>query len=326
MSTNPTQSHRAAELTTPLGTDKLVLSAFHVHEELSRPFEIGISCISPDENLDFGPALGKHCVIRYTTVGKKKRYFSGILVEASWKGERDRGFDYELVLRPWLWLLTQTSDSRIFQNKPVPEIIKDVFNRAGFSDYEMSLHESYPKVEYCVQYRETHFDFVSRLMEEHGIYYYFKHSDSKHVLVMSDTKQSHDPVPDLPTCRYVGMSERARDDEEYVKTWLTGRTFRTGKVTINAFDFDKPTANLLHEQLSPGGYMHDKLEHYVYPYKYKKGQEGDLGEKYARAWLHATQAQDRRRMASGEAASLFPGGLVKLKDHPTASENIEYLV
>ncbi|MGL4494569.1 MAG: contractile injection system protein, VgrG/Pvc8 family, partial [Beijerinckiaceae bacterium] len=144
MSTNPTQSHRAAELTTPLGTDKLVLSAFHVHEELSRPFEIGISCISPDENLDFGPALGKHCVIRYTTVGKKKRYFSGILVEASWKGERDRGFDYELVLRPWLWLLTQTSDSRIFQNKPVPEIIKDVFNRAGFSDYEMSLHESYP--------------------------------------------------------------------------------------------------------------------------------------------------------------------------------------
>lgn len=326
MSENPTQSGRIAELTTPLGKDKLLLNSFHASERLSTPFEIRIQANSKDPDIDFNKLLGKNCGIRQNTVGKKTRYFNGVLVEASWFGERDGLFAYELTLRPWLWLLTQTSDCRIFQNQSVVDIIKTVFTKAGFSDFEFKLIESYQPMEYCVQYRETHFDFVSRLMERFGIYYFFKHEDSKHTLVLADAKNSHQPIPSLPECVFAGMGERTRDNREYVKQWLSGRRFRPGKVVINAFDFAKPTANMKANKASPGGYTHDSLELYDYPEKYKSGEEGSKGATFANARLQALQAEDRRRFASGDAPSLFPGGLVKLKEHPHASENAEYLV
>ncbi|WP_038825311.1 type VI secretion system tip protein VgrG, partial [Pseudomonas aeruginosa] len=86
---------------------------------------------------------------------------------------------------PWLWLLTRTSDCRIFQNQKVPDIIKQVFRDLGFSDFEDALSRSYREWEYCVQYRETSFDFVSRLMEQEGIYYWFRHEQKRHILVLS---------------------------------------------------------------------------------------------------------------------------------------------
>lgn len=326
MSENPTQSRRIAELTTPLGKDKLLLNSFHASERLSIPFEIRVQASSKDPDIDFNQLLGKNCGIRQRTVSGKTRYFNGVLVEASWFGERETLFAYELTLRPWLWLLTQTTDCRIFQNKSVVDIIKEVFSKAGFNDFETKLIESYSPMEYCVQYRETHFQFVSRLMERFGIYYFFKHDASKHTMVLADAKNSHETIPALPECKFAGMGERTRDNEEYVKHWLSGRKFKSGKVVINAFDFVKPTANMKANKASPGGYTHDSLELYDYPEKYKSGQEGDQGVTFANARLQSLQAEDRRRFASGDAPSMFAGGLTKLVDHPFKKENAEYLV
>jgi type VI secretion system secreted protein VgrG len=177
-----------------------------------------------------------------------------------------------------------------------------------------------------VQYRETNFDFVCRTMETFGIYYYFKHSADNHIMVLADAKSSHQPIPSLPKCRFIGMGERTRDTEETLSSWLSGRMFRTGKVTVKAFDFDKPSANLTADHTSGGGYAHDMLEVYDYPEKYKQGEESDLGQKYAKARLQAAQSLDKRRHAAGDAASLFPGGLTTLEKHPMDSENKEYLV
>lgn len=327
MTEQATQSRRFAELTTPLGKDKLLLSSFHAHEELGRPFEINVSCISEKELVDFSECLGNHCVIRFRTTGDKKRYFSGVLAEAKWIGKRDRGFDYALVLRPWFWLLKHTSDSRVFQHLSVPDIIKKVFNDLGFTDFKFNLKETYKPVEYCVQYRESHFDFVSRLMELNGIYYYFEHSEAKHDMVFADQKKSHSPVPDLPTCEYLGRAEMTRGQEgEYIYEWASGRAFRTGKVMVNGYDFATPNASLKHSQSSPGGHARDQLEHYMQPHKFKKGEAESVGKRYAQAWLYAAQSEDKRRMATGDAASLFPGGLVKIEKHPVKSENAEYLV
>lgn len=326
MPSKPTQANRNAELLTQLGTDKLLLSSFEITEELSKPFEIRIECLSEDQNIDFNPALGQKAHIRYNTIGKVKRYFSGILVEANWFGERDALSSYQLVLRPWFWLLTQSADCKIFQNKTPFQIIEEVFKKSGFTDYEIKKSETYKEIDYYVQYRETDFDFVCRTMETFGIYYYFKHSADKHIMVLADSRTSHQTIPDLKTCRFIGMGERTRDDEETVSGWLSGRMFRTGKVTYKAFDFDKPTANLTADHTSAGGYAHDKLEIYDYPQKYKQGEESDLGQKYAKARLLAAQSLDRRRFASGHAASLFPGGLTTLVKHPMDSENKEYLV
>lgn len=326
MVSNPTQTNRIAELTTPLGKDKLLLSSFTATEELSRPFEIRIDCVSSDENIDFTSAIGKNCKIRLNTVGKKKRYFSGVLVEAGWFGERDGMFAYQLVLRPWLWLLSQTSDCRIFQNKNVTDIIKDVFDKAGFQDYEFKTYEDYKPIEYCVQYRESHFDFVSRLMEKYGIYYFFKHTDEKHTLVLADVKSSHTPVEALPKVKFAGMGDRTRDTEEYLTTWRIERRFRTGKVSVNAFDFAKPTAKLLTDKTDGGGYAHDKLEVYLYPEKYKNGDEQSVGQKFAQARLASSQSQDRRRYATGDAPSLYPGGLTKFEGFKNKTDAGDYLV
>jgi type VI secretion system secreted protein VgrG len=326
MSSKPTQADRIAELVTRLGTDKLVLSSFEVTEELSKPFEIRVECLSTDQNIDFNPALGQKAHIRYNTIGKAKRYFSGMLVEASWFGEREAMSSYQIVLRPWFWLLTQASDCRIFQNKTPLQIIEDVFKKSGFTDFEIKTTENYKAIDYYVQYRETNFDFVCRTMETFGIYYYFKHSADNHIMVLADAKSSHQPIPSLPKCRFIGMGERTRDTEETLSSWLSGRMFRTGKVTVKAFDFDKPSANLTADHTSGGGYAHDTLEVYDYPEKYKQGEESDLGQKYAKARLQAAQSLDKRRHAAGDAASLFPGGLTTLEKHPMDSENKEYLV
>jgi type VI secretion system secreted protein VgrG len=321
-----TQKNRVAELTTPLGTDQLLLTSFTANEELSSPFEIRIEAECEEGNIDFNPALGRNCCVRLKTQADKTRYFSGVLVEAGWIGARQHRQQYELVLRPWLWLLTHAFDNRIFQKMTVIEIIEKVFTDAGFRDFKNETKETYPKIEYCVQYRESHFAFVSRLMERFGIYYFFEHGADKHVLVLADAKASHKPVPDLPKCRYVDTGERLHVTEETLSTWRSSRAFRTGKVTVNAFDFDKPAANLLHDQTEPGGYRHDGLERYDFAEKYKQGQESDLGQKFALAMLLSVQGQDQRRSAQGDAPSLFPGGLFQLEKHPNAKENKEYLV
>ena len=114
------------------------------------------------------------------------RYFHGIVARCSQTAHRGQFASYQVTLKPWLWLLSRTSDCRIFQSKTVPEIIKQVFRDLGFSDFEDALTRSYREWEYCVQYRETSLDFVSRLMEQEGIYYYFRHEKSRHVLVLCD--------------------------------------------------------------------------------------------------------------------------------------------
>ena len=162
MSTGATQQDRLAELKTPLGTDKLLLSSFTVHEGISELFEIDIDCIGQEDSVDFSKIIGKQCSIRFQTVAVKDRHFSGILVEASFYGQREEMPAYRLTLRPWLWLLTQTSDCRIFQNLSVIDIIKTVFDDLGLTDYEWQTKENYTPIAYCVQYRETSFNFTNQ--------------------------------------------------------------------------------------------------------------------------------------------------------------------
>jgi type VI secretion system secreted protein VgrG len=323
------QKNQMVELETPLGRDKLLLTSFTATEQLSLPFEIRIEALSEDENLDFASALGKNCCVRFQmspTTPDPKRFFSGVLTEAQWVGRRAYGSAYDLILRPWLWLLTHTTDSRIFQKMSVIDIVQKVFTDAGFRDFQNDTKETYKKRDYCVQYRETHFDFVCRLMEEEGIYYYFKHTQSKHMLVMADGKSCHQPVPELPSVRFLPAGELRRDGEQTLSGWSSGRAFRTGKVMVNAFDFDKPSANLRHPQAQPGGYQHDSLEIYDYPVKYKQGEESDVGKKAALAMLLSRQSEDRRRNAQGDAPNLFPGGLTKVTHQLPDSEKKEYLV
>jgi len=316
------QDPRIAKLDTPFGKDVLVLTRFDGHEGLGELFEYRIEALSEQEDLDFDKAIGRACEVTYKSYDKE-RVFNGILVEAEWLGPRNYYHGYRLVLRPWLWMLSQTADCRIFESMTAPAIIKQIFSDNGFSDVRDGLTESYEKLEYCVQYRETDLAFVSRLMEQHGIYYFFEHTAGKHTLVLADAKSSHTSIPACPTLPLIEYGVALGDQKQHVVHWSTRRRFRSGKVSFKDYDYLQPTADLTGAGNGPGGYNKSDMEIYDYPGKYNKTSVGNM---QAKVMLEAEQALDQRRQANGDAANLFPGGLTSLEKHTRGSENQEYLV
>jgi type VI secretion system secreted protein VgrG len=323
MAAQPSQSERAAEFNTPLGKDVLVLVNIEGSEALGGLFEFNIEALSEKENIDFDKALGQGCTLKLKAYVGKERIFHGILTQARWMGKHEDLYHYKLVLRPWLWLLGHRADCRIFLDKDVKDIIKDVFTKAGFNDFEFRTNGDYEKIPYCVQYRETDLAFVSRLMEQYGIYYFFEHSDGKHLMVLADSRSSHKAVQGLPKVSYIPLTDSELRPEAHLYSWISERRFRTGKVQFNDYDYLKPKKNLLAPSEASEKYTHSKFEVYDFPGKY---DDEDNGKKLAQFRLEAEQAADHRRLIEGDAAALHPGGLVTVERHPTSAENREYLV
>jgi type VI secretion system secreted protein VgrG len=328
---NLSQANQPGALKTPLGDDVLVLKSFSADEGLGELFEFHVEALSEQENLDFDRALGQSCTVKLKTYQDKERFFCGILTHADWVGreeyfsDKEKYYTYRLALRPWFWLLAHRADCRIFLDKKVTEIIQDVFTKAGFSngtDFKLPSG-SYDKIDYCVQYRETDFAFVSRLMEQYGIYYFFEHKDGQHTMVLADSRSSHSPIPGLPTVNYNPATGGYARAEQNILGWVSRRQFRTGKIEFNDYDYLKPPKNLRANKEAAEKYTHSKFEVYDYPGKY---DEKDKGEHFAKFRLEAEQALDHRRRGDGDAPSIFAGGLVTLEKYPTAAENKEYLV
>jgi type VI secretion system secreted protein VgrG len=324
------QDKRVAVLTTPLGKDALLLARVEAVEGLSELFEFRIEALSDQDQIDFDKVIGHPAHVELRSFSDQPRYFHGIAVEAEALGAAGRRYAYRLVLRPWLWLLSHRTNCRIFDKTVVasptaPEIIKKVFQDAGFSDFRDGLGggagKSYPELEYCVQYRETDLAFVSRLMEENGIYYFFEHAADKHTLVLADSPSAHKPVPGLASIRFAGPDEQRLWGEERLWQWTSGRRHRTGKVTLNDYDYLQPTAKLLSESEKPASYGLPRLEAYDYPGRFEDAGEG---ERLAKVRVEAAQAVDYRRYANGESPNLVPGGIVTLADHPV--DDGDYLV
>jgi type VI secretion system secreted protein VgrG len=318
-----TQDTRPAQLQTPLGKDILVLASFVAAEGLSELFEVNVEALSEQENIDFDKAIGKSCTVKQITYDDKTRYYNGILTATRRVGKSRDLTHYNLVLRPWLWLLGRKADCRIFLKKDVKEVISEVFKKAGFTDFAFRTTGDFHKIPYCVQYRETDLAFCSRMMEHYGIYYFFEHTDGKHTLVMADSRTSHKSIPDLPKLPFIQRHEGANRREQHVHSWVSDRKLRTGKVHFNDYDYLQPKKNLKAPKESNEKYAHSKLEMYDYHHKY---DEKDKGENHAQFRLEAEQAFDYRRRIHGDAASIYPGGLVTVEHHPTKSENQEYLI
>ncbi len=178
---------------------------------------------------------------------------------------------YRATLVPWMWFLTCRQDSRIFQNKSVPDIIQEVFKGQGFADFRLQLNGDFKSREYCVQYRESNFDFVSRLMEEEGIFYFFEHEETKHTLVMANHHSSFKLLPKFPTV-YYQPQEKGFQTEEMIKEWNVRQIVRPAIYTLRDFNFETPHTDLT-SQVS--GKDERKYEVYDYPGEYEKRGEGD---------------------------------------------------
>ena len=330
MNDSPTQDGRVGVLATPLGKDVLLLGGFDGREGLGELFEYRVEALSTRATIDFNQLLGVNLSVHLNTADNVGRDFSGVLVEARSAGMRGSLYVYKLVLKPWLWLLNCTSDCRIFSSMKVTDIIKEVFTDRKFQDFKDTTKDSYPVIEYCVQYRETDYNFVCRLMEEYGIYYFFSfdpssnETPSKHWLVLADEKACHAPLKGLTSLKYLPASIGKVRTQQQLDTWSIYRSFQTGRYVLNDYDYEKPGANLLADAEHSGGYAHGTMEIYDFPCDYNDQGEGKT---LAKVRLDADQAKDDRRSGVGYAPSLCPGYTIKrTSEAKNDSDDMEYLV
>src|ERR1700761_9062068 len=193
------QDSRIFQLATPLGKDVLMLQRMEGTEALSQPFRWDLHLVSEKGDIDADDLLGKKITVSMVLPQGGTRYFHGVVAEFSQGGWLQQYYQYRILVRPWYWLLTRTADCRIYQGKTVPQIFEDVVKAYNFTDYELRLSGTYQPWEYCVQYRETDFNFLSRLLEQEGIYYFFEHEQSKHTLVLIDDPKKHKPIKKYET-------------------------------------------------------------------------------------------------------------------------------
>ncbi|MEY4575924.1 MAG: hypothetical protein RL701_627 [Pseudomonadota bacterium] len=185
-----------AKVSTSLGDEMLVLANLSGQEALGRPFRYDLDLFSLNPDVALEDLVGQPVTVQIELGEGEYRYINGIASRFACVGTSGRFTRYRVTLRPWLWLLTRATDCRIFQHETVPNVVKKVFRDLGFSNFDENLSRPYRQWEYLVQYRESSFNFVSRLMEQEGIYYYFKHEDGKHTLCMTDFGAAHETVPD----------------------------------------------------------------------------------------------------------------------------------
>ena len=265
------QKHRLIKIHTHLGEDELLLQSFEGIESVSKLFRFDLKLRSKNRGIDFESMIGRPAAIGVVRADGRERFIHGLVAAFSQVGASARFAHYEATLVPWFWMLTQTSDCRIFQDKSVPDIIQQIFREHGFADFKINLHGRYEPQEYCVQYRETDFNFVSRLMEEQGIFYFFEHARDKHLLVMADSPSAFKPCPAQAEARYE-MSAARGLSEDVVKGWSIRREVRPGTYTMQDFNFKRPRLNLL---TTVAGNDARRYELYDYFGEYEKLEEGE---------------------------------------------------
>jgi type VI secretion system secreted protein VgrG len=304
------QQSRIGRLTTVLGDDVLNLLRFTGEEHLNGLFSYRLEALADRDSIDFDELLGTHMSIILTSFQDREATFDGIVTEANLLGQGENGWRYELVLKPWMWLLGLRRKQQIYHEMTVVEILNELFEpyaSLGEPSVENRLTASYPKLEYTVQYRETDLDFATRLMERFGISYYFAHEEGSHTLIMTDTTASHDNVPgDTRKFQMVGHDHRA--DEEHLWEIRPGRRLTTGAIRLTDFNFKTPTAAMEAERKSEGTFAQGQIESYDYPGDYLKQS---VGKNVAHLRADQERGQDVRHRAVGDCTTLRAGHVVE---------------
>jgi len=316
------QNNLKLQVSTPLGPNKLLLRSLRGEEHVSGLFQFNLEMVSEDNALDFKAIVGKPVTVTLKLAEGAKHYFNGIVGRFVQDETNVRLTRYQAEIHPWLWLLTKTADCRIFQNKSVPDIIKSIFTDLGFRDFRDDLKKSYDKLEYCVQYNETAFNFVSRLMEDEGIFYFFEHSDGKHTLVLGDDADSHKTCPGLENKNVLFKQSLVDHTQDLAITrCLVEEQVVTNKCALDDFNFETPNTDLIVEEADPA--KDGKLRVYEYPGCFLKK---DGGEGRSKIRLDALEHPKKLIRGEGFVRAFVAGHKFKLKDHYRSDVNQEYVL
>ncbi|MFZ4622910.1 MAG: type VI secretion system tip protein TssI/VgrG [Rhodoferax sp.] len=314
-------NERIVDVVTPLG-EALWFRQMRGTEALSCLFEFDVVFHSKQSGLSAKAMLGKDVTLKVETEGgKSTRYFNGTCTRFGSGGREGEHLIYTAKLRPWLWLASRRSDCKIFQFQKVPDIISEVLGKYGFA-LLVKLKKTYREWDYCVQYQETDLNFVMRLMEHEGIYFYFEHAEGNHKLVLVDEVSCHAPLPGKSTIKYYGQDAAAVYDEEHFASWQVLEEVNAGEYITDDYDFENPRADLATKRKNPLGHNHDSWERYMWPGGYVK--YGD-GENYAGVRIESLEAEHERTQGNTTVRTMAPGYLFTLERCPRADQNREYL-
>jgi len=296
------------------------------HEELGRPFFFELELTSATLKGDVSQLLGSSASLSLEQSGEssEKRYVHGIVTRVVSEGMLRGSNHYRVEIRPWLWLFTHVMDCRIFQNKSAFDIITKIFRDAGFSDFEDKRQNSAgsTELEYCVQYRETTFDFVTRLMEEFGIYYFFKHEESKHTLVFADDPNAHETLSDKVPYQFDQTGVHTVKD--HIWEWASEHDLRSGKYTVQDYNFTTPSVDLTSRTVNSATHKYGDYEVYEYPGPYKDTGEG---QKVSDVRMQAIAAGRTQYHGASNSRKLRSGWKFKLDKYPDKALNDkDYLI
>ena len=324
--------NRQLRLKGPLGPKKMILVRADVSEKMSTLTETDIQFISPDHNMKMEDVVGQRLSLELDDEEGNTRHWHGHCISCAFEGRMGGQGLYRAEVRPWLWFLTLHADCRIFQEKSALEVIKEIFSDRGFSDVQDKTSSTFEKREYLVQYRETDYEFITRLMEEEGMYYFFTHDDSKETLVLADGSGSHSPLQDAAEIRFEfkedggsgGGAGSFKREEDHIYEWKSSERVNTGKVSLTDFDFTKPTTDLKALTAIPKGkHSHKDIEVYDYPGIHVTA---DFGKTRTRVRAEALASEYKRTWGKSNVRNMAVGGTFKLKEHPRTDFNKEYLV
>ena len=303
-----------------LGGTETVGELFTYSIKLKTPDILNLDYVSPAANLQLKPMVGKDLCVNIELDGGGKRYISGLVTAARVVGHQGRSVVYELRLEPWLKTLTHTSDYKAFQNKNVVNILDEVLDEYPWP-VEKRLVENYPTRAWQVQYGETDFDFIQRLMQEWGIYWWFEHNENSHTLVLADAINVHKACADSPLVCY--YQKGLKLDKEFIHTITANESLRSGQWVLNDFDFMKPRSLLKSTVANPRETGLAEYEHYEWPGDYFTKSEGEM---LTRIRMEEQRSPGSRVQGSGNIRTLMTGFTFTLENYPTAEVNREYLL
>ncbi|GMV45003.1 MAG: hypothetical protein AMXMBFR66_04010 [Pseudomonadota bacterium] len=300
----------------------LHFKSLSAREELSHPFELEIEAVSADPDIGADKLLGTPVAVSIEAAAGAQRWWHGLVASFGIDGVLGRHHRYRIVARPALWLLTRSADLRIFQGKSVPDIVKQVLAKyPGAAAFELS--GQHPPRSYCVQYRESDFAFVSRLLEEEGIFYFFRHGRDRHELVLADSPDVLAAAPRAERLSYVRHVD-ATQQWGGIGSWQMQQRIRTGRLMLADYDFEKPGTSLRTEAVSSGrGHEHADFEVYDYPGGYV---DKAAGKAIAERRLEELSGGFTRCTGVANHPDMTTGCRFKLQQHPRADQNTDYLV
>jgi len=311
-------------LSSPLPAEDLFLESMNISEGLSQLGGMQLHLLSEKATLAPQDLLGKPVTVHVDLADGSQRHFHGYVTRFGLGTPRGRYFAYQAEVRPWLWFLTRTSDCRIFQEMSVPDIVKKVFDdHASVAQVKLKLFRSYRPWTYCVQYRESDFQFVTRLLEREGIYWYFEHTDGKHELVLMDSLSAHDAISGEGAIRYIEDPSNAPPDQEYISNWTFSQEVKTGKMVLTSYDFERPATSLMVDASLSRSHDQAAAERFDFQGDYTQSSDG---KQFAEDWLDEVQARHHRLQGAGNAMGLEAGRTFELVKHPRDDQNAKYLL